>query len=72
MGVGDSGEGLEDGGYARRHLALFAAQIVEQCRAAGAGHFAATFNRSQPPQTLKRWYADYGRTVIPALRQAAV
>jgi alkanesulfonate monooxygenase SsuD/methylene tetrahydromethanopterin reductase-like flavin-dependent oxidoreductase (luciferase family) len=37
------------------------AQIIDQCRAAGAGHFAATFNRSQPPETLKQWYADYGR-----------
>ena len=49
-----------------------AAQIIDQCRAAGAGHFAATFNRSHPPETLKRWYADYGRQVIPKLRHAAV
>ena len=48
------------------------AQIIDQCRAAGAGHFAATFNRSQPPETLKQWYTDYGRQVIPRLRHAAV
>ena len=30
-----------------------AAQIIDQCRAAGAGHFAANFNRSQPPETMK-------------------
>jgi len=34
-----------------------AAAIIDQCRAAGAGHFAATFNRSQPPEKLKQWYA---------------
>ena len=45
-----------------------AAQIIDQCRAAGAGHFAATFNRSQPPEKLKEWYADYGSRVIPRLR----
>jgi alkanesulfonate monooxygenase SsuD/methylene tetrahydromethanopterin reductase-like flavin-dependent oxidoreductase (luciferase family) len=49
-----------------------AAQIIEQCRAAGAGHFAANFNRSQPPATLKQWYADFGRQVIPKLRAAPV
>jgi hypothetical protein len=45
-----------------------AAQIIEQCHAAGAGHFAANFNRSQPPETLKAWYGEYGRHVIPRLR----
>jgi alkanesulfonate monooxygenase SsuD/methylene tetrahydromethanopterin reductase-like flavin-dependent oxidoreductase (luciferase family) len=49
-----------------------ATEIIEQCRAAGAGHFAATFNRSQPPEKLKAWYAEYGRRVIPRLRGAAV
>jgi alkanesulfonate monooxygenase SsuD/methylene tetrahydromethanopterin reductase-like flavin-dependent oxidoreductase (luciferase family) len=49
-----------------------AGQIVEQCRKAGAGHFAATFNRAQPPEKLKEWYVDYGRHVIPKLRGAVV
>jgi alkanesulfonate monooxygenase SsuD/methylene tetrahydromethanopterin reductase-like flavin-dependent oxidoreductase (luciferase family) len=48
-----------------------ARQIVEQCRAAGAGHFAANFNRTAPPQTQKTWYAAWGREVIPALRSAS-
>lgn len=47
-------------------------QIIDQCQAAGAGHFAATFNRSQPPERLKEWYAKYGSHVIPKLRHAAV
>src|SRR5262249_22813124 len=51
--------------------ASVAAQIIDQCRAAGAGHFAAIFNRSNPPEILKEWYADYGRQVIPKLRHAA-
>jgi hypothetical protein len=49
-----------------------AAQIIEQCRAAGAGHFAANFNRSQPPEILKAWYAEFGRRVIPQLRGTAM
>jgi alkanesulfonate monooxygenase SsuD/methylene tetrahydromethanopterin reductase-like flavin-dependent oxidoreductase (luciferase family) len=52
--------------------ASIADQIIEQCKAAGAGHFAATFNRSQPPEALKAWYADYGKQVIPKLRRAVV
>jgi hypothetical protein len=47
-------------------------EIIGQCRLAGAGHFAATFDRSRPPQGLKEWYAEYGVRVIPLLRQAAV
>jgi alkanesulfonate monooxygenase SsuD/methylene tetrahydromethanopterin reductase-like flavin-dependent oxidoreductase (luciferase family) len=49
-----------------------AAQIIDQCRAAGAGHFAANFNRSQPPAKLKEWYAEFGSQVIPGLRHASV
>jgi alkanesulfonate monooxygenase SsuD/methylene tetrahydromethanopterin reductase-like flavin-dependent oxidoreductase (luciferase family) len=52
--------------------AAIAEQIIGQCRAAGAGHFAATFDRSRPPERLKEWYAEYGANVIPRLRQAAV
>jgi alkanesulfonate monooxygenase SsuD/methylene tetrahydromethanopterin reductase-like flavin-dependent oxidoreductase (luciferase family) len=52
--------------------ASVAGQVIAQCRAAGAGHFAATFDRSRPPERLKEWYAGYGADVIPALRQAAV
>jgi alkanesulfonate monooxygenase SsuD/methylene tetrahydromethanopterin reductase-like flavin-dependent oxidoreductase (luciferase family) len=49
-----------------------AEQIIAQCKAAGAGHFAATFNRAQTPQTLKGWYAEYGKHAIPKLRHAVV
>jgi alkanesulfonate monooxygenase SsuD/methylene tetrahydromethanopterin reductase-like flavin-dependent oxidoreductase (luciferase family) len=52
--------------------ASVAEQIIAQCQAAGAGHFAATFNRAQPPETLKAWYADYGQHAIPKLRAAVV
>ena len=52
--------------------ATIAEQIVGQCRLAGAGHFAATFDRARPPTVLKEWYAEYGADVIPHLRQAAV
>jgi len=49
-----------------------AKQIIGQCRSAGAGHFAAIFDRSRSPEVLKAWYAEYGADVIPLLRQAAV
>jgi alkanesulfonate monooxygenase SsuD/methylene tetrahydromethanopterin reductase-like flavin-dependent oxidoreductase (luciferase family) len=49
-----------------------AAQIIEQCSAAGAGHFAANFNRAQPPEILKKWYAEFGRRVIPRLRNTTM
>jgi hypothetical protein len=51
---------------------ILAEKIIAPCKAAGAGHFAATFNRTQPPQILKEWYVDYGQHVIPKLRRAAV
>jgi alkanesulfonate monooxygenase SsuD/methylene tetrahydromethanopterin reductase-like flavin-dependent oxidoreductase (luciferase family) len=51
---------------------LVAEQIIEQCRAAGAGNFAAIFNRAQPPETLKEWYAEFGSHVIPKLRCTVV
>jgi alkanesulfonate monooxygenase SsuD/methylene tetrahydromethanopterin reductase-like flavin-dependent oxidoreductase (luciferase family) len=49
-----------------------AKQIIGQCGTAGAGHFAATFDRSRPPQLLMKWYTEYGSTVIPLLRKAVV
>jgi alkanesulfonate monooxygenase SsuD/methylene tetrahydromethanopterin reductase-like flavin-dependent oxidoreductase (luciferase family) len=52
--------------------AAVAEQVIGQCRAAGAGHFAATFDRSRPPKELGEWYVEYGANVIPPLRQAAV
>jgi alkanesulfonate monooxygenase SsuD/methylene tetrahydromethanopterin reductase-like flavin-dependent oxidoreductase (luciferase family) len=52
--------------------ATIAEQIIEQCRKAGVGNFAATFDRSRSPEMLKKWYAQYGADVIPQLRQAAV
>jgi alkanesulfonate monooxygenase SsuD/methylene tetrahydromethanopterin reductase-like flavin-dependent oxidoreductase (luciferase family) len=52
--------------------ATIAEEIIRQCRTAGAGHFAATFDRSRPPQVLKDWYVDYGAHVIPILRKACV
>jgi alkanesulfonate monooxygenase SsuD/methylene tetrahydromethanopterin reductase-like flavin-dependent oxidoreductase (luciferase family) len=52
--------------------ATIAGQIIDQCRLAGAGNFAATFDRSRAPDVLKEWYVEYGADVIPLLRQAAV
>jgi alkanesulfonate monooxygenase SsuD/methylene tetrahydromethanopterin reductase-like flavin-dependent oxidoreductase (luciferase family) len=52
--------------------AAVAEQIVNQCRIAGAGHFAAIFGRGIPPEEQKGWYRDFGARVIPNLRGAAL
>ncbi|MBV9601418.1 MAG: LLM class flavin-dependent oxidoreductase [Chloroflexi bacterium] len=45
-------------------------QIIEQCNEVGAGHFAATFDRSQTPEQLKEWYTRYGEVTIPLLHRS--
>ncbi len=50
--------------------AAVAEQIVDQCRRAGAGHFAAIFDRSVPIEGLTDWYRQFGAEVIPVLRRA--
>jgi alkanesulfonate monooxygenase SsuD/methylene tetrahydromethanopterin reductase-like flavin-dependent oxidoreductase (luciferase family) len=52
--------------------ASVAEEIVAQCQSAGAGHFAAIFNRAASPDRLKTWYRDFGTGTIPTLRKAAV
>jgi alkanesulfonate monooxygenase SsuD/methylene tetrahydromethanopterin reductase-like flavin-dependent oxidoreductase (luciferase family) len=51
--------------------ATVADEIVRQCQEAGAGHFAALFDRSFPPEALMAWYQQYGAVTIPRLRNAA-
>lgn len=52
--------------------AEIAEQIIAQCRSAGAGHFAALFDRLTPPAQLMEWYRDFGAIVIPRLRKTPV
>ncbi len=52
--------------------ASVAQQIVAQCTQVGAGHFAATFDRSQTPRQLQRWYRNFGAITIPLLHSAVV
>jgi alkanesulfonate monooxygenase SsuD/methylene tetrahydromethanopterin reductase-like flavin-dependent oxidoreductase (luciferase family) len=49
-----------------------AEQIIAQCQSAGAGHFAALFDRMASPAQLKDYFRDFSAIVIPLLRQAAV
>ena len=49
-----------------------AEHIIDQCQRAGAGHFAAVFDRSTSPRELMRWYAAYGAGTNPLLHQAQV
>jgi alkanesulfonate monooxygenase SsuD/methylene tetrahydromethanopterin reductase-like flavin-dependent oxidoreductase (luciferase family) len=52
--------------------AAVADQIITQCRSAGAGHFAALFDRLATPAMLMDYYRDFGAIVIPKLRAAKV
>ncbi len=49
-----------------------AEHIIEQCREAGAGNFAAVFDRSMGPERMKVCYRDFGAYTIPLLRDATV
>ena len=49
-----------------------AEQIIGQCRRAGAGNFAALFDRMATPAQLMDCYRDFGAVTIPLLRKAAV
>jgi alkanesulfonate monooxygenase SsuD/methylene tetrahydromethanopterin reductase-like flavin-dependent oxidoreductase (luciferase family) len=51
--------------------AAVAEQIIAQCQSAGAGHFAALFDRMASPAQMADYYRDFGAIVIPKLRQAA-
>ena len=52
--------------------AAVAEQIIAQCRSAGAGHFAALFDRMASPAQLMDYYRDFGGVTIPLLRSASV
>lgn len=52
--------------------ATLAAQIIEQCRYVGAGHFLANFDRTSTIETLKDWYRQFGKGTIPLLKSATV
>ena len=49
-----------------------AEQIIAQCQSAGAGHFAALFDRLASPTQLMDWYRDFGAITIPRLRKTPV
>jgi alkanesulfonate monooxygenase SsuD/methylene tetrahydromethanopterin reductase-like flavin-dependent oxidoreductase (luciferase family) len=49
-----------------------AAEIIAQCRSAGAGNFAALFDRFASPTQLMEGYREFGAVVIPQLRGATV
>jgi len=54
------------------NAAAVAEQIIAQCRSAGAGHFAALFDRMASPAQMKDYYRDFGAVTIPHMRKAAV
>jgi hypothetical protein len=47
-------------------------QIIQQCCQAGAGNFAALFDRSARPEKLREWYGEFGAATIPLLHSATV
>jgi alkanesulfonate monooxygenase SsuD/methylene tetrahydromethanopterin reductase-like flavin-dependent oxidoreductase (luciferase family) len=52
--------------------AAIAAEIIAQCRSAGAGNFAALFDRFVPPAQMMDGYREIGEVVIPKLRATPV
>jgi alkanesulfonate monooxygenase SsuD/methylene tetrahydromethanopterin reductase-like flavin-dependent oxidoreductase (luciferase family) len=52
--------------------AAVAEQIIAQCRSAGAGHFAALFDRMASPAQRADYYREFGAVTIPLLREATV
>jgi alkanesulfonate monooxygenase SsuD/methylene tetrahydromethanopterin reductase-like flavin-dependent oxidoreductase (luciferase family) len=52
--------------------AAIAEEIIAQCRSAGAGHFAALFDRFIPPAQMMDGYREIGEVVIPKLRATPV
>jgi alkanesulfonate monooxygenase SsuD/methylene tetrahydromethanopterin reductase-like flavin-dependent oxidoreductase (luciferase family) len=49
-----------------------AAQIIDQCRAVGAGHFLAVLHWGAPIDEVAHAHALFGGTAVPLLRQASV
>jgi alkanesulfonate monooxygenase SsuD/methylene tetrahydromethanopterin reductase-like flavin-dependent oxidoreductase (luciferase family) len=49
-----------------------ASDIIEQCRAVGAGHFLTVLNWGAPVDEVARAHELFGREAIPLLRAAAV
>jgi len=49
-----------------------AGQIIDQCRATGAGNFLAVLHWSAPIDEVERAHELFGREVIPLLRAAAI
>ena len=49
-----------------------ASQIVEQCRAIGAGHFLTVLNWGAAVDEVEQAHEAFGREAIPLLRAAAV
>jgi alkanesulfonate monooxygenase SsuD/methylene tetrahydromethanopterin reductase-like flavin-dependent oxidoreductase (luciferase family) len=49
-----------------------AAEVVEQCRAVGAGHFLAIFDRAAKREDLAGAWELFGEAVNPVLREAGV
>jgi alkanesulfonate monooxygenase SsuD/methylene tetrahydromethanopterin reductase-like flavin-dependent oxidoreductase (luciferase family) len=49
-----------------------AEEIAAQCRACGAGHFLAIFDRAAPREQLAAAWDLFGTAVIPTLRRASV
>src|SRR3954462_13910902 len=49
-----------------------AAQIIEQCRAIGAGHFLTVLNWGAPVDEVAQAHEQFGREAIPLLRASSV
>ncbi|WP_066513555.1 LLM class flavin-dependent oxidoreductase [Bradyrhizobium macuxiense] len=66
-----SGFTLHDDDYIAGTSAQVAEQIIEQCRACGAGHFLSILGRSLGPRHRENFIL-FGEEVVPRLRRAQV
>jgi hypothetical protein len=50
------------------HTISISADIIDQCRTTGAGHFLAVLNWSAPVDQVVQAHELFGREAIPLLR----
>ena len=65
------GFSLSDDEFISGTPAQVAEEIIDQCRAVGAGHFLAVLHWGAPLAEVTQAHEQFGRKVIPLLRQAS-
>jgi alkanesulfonate monooxygenase SsuD/methylene tetrahydromethanopterin reductase-like flavin-dependent oxidoreductase (luciferase family) len=66
------GAGVSDDDYIAGTPAEVAEQIIEQCRAVGAGHFMAVLEANPSLAAMETAYDLFGQEVLPVLKRAGI